>query len=74
MKIPKKIQVLLDRRERLADKLAETCSELDGWLSAQGMDTESYPLCDAISTGCMIYCEPLAAKQIVEEYIKEFNK
>ena len=29
MKIPQKIQMLLDRRERLAYQLMETCSELD---------------------------------------------
>ena len=32
MKIPKKIQTLLDRRERLAYQLNETCYKLDTWL------------------------------------------
>lgn len=71
MKIPKKIQILLDRRERLAYQLSETCCKLDTWLEENGADLTDEDLCDSIITGCMIYCEPDNAKTNVMEYIEK---
>lgn len=71
MKIPKKIQILLDRRELLACQLIETCSELDTWLEKNGADLTDTDLCDSTITGCMIYCEPGNAKTNVMDYIEK---
>lgn len=71
MKIPKKIQMLLDRRERLAYQLSEACSELDSWLEKNGADLTDVDLRDCTITGCMIYCEPDNAKINVMEYIEK---
>lgn len=71
MKIPKKIQTLLDRRERLAYQLSETCYKLDTWLEENGADFTDADLRDSIITGCMIYCEPNNAKTTVMEYIEK---
>ncbi len=70
MKIPKKIQMLLDRRQRLAYQLMETCSELDTWLEENGADLTDSDLCNCTITGCMIYCEPDNARTNVMEYIE----
>lgn len=70
MEIPKKIQRLLDRRERLAMDLMCVTSELDSWLIKNGADLTDSDLTDSTLTGCMIYCEPANAKSNVEDYIK----
>lgn len=70
MKIPKKIQNLLDRRERLAYKLISACAELDEWLEKNGADFCDPELADSTITGCMIYCEPDNAKNNVIDYIE----
>lgn len=63
MKIPKYVQNLIIRRERLAKKLMIVSVELDEWLEKQGI-----PLCaDYTVTGCMIYCEPETARECIEE-------
>ena len=51
MKIPQKIQTLLDRRERLAYQLMETCSELDTWLEENGANLQDADLRDCTITG-----------------------
>ena len=71
MKSPQKIQTLLDRRERLAYQLMETCSELDTWLEENGANLQDSDLRDCTITGCMIYCEPDNAKTTVMEYIEK---
>ena len=38
MKIPKKIQNIIDRRERLAMELLDVCEKLDSWLEKNGAD------------------------------------
>lgn len=70
MEIPKKIQKLLDRRERLAMDLISTTNELDSWLEKNGADLTDSELTDSTLSGCMIYCEPANAKSNVEDYIK----
>lgn len=70
MKIPQKIQTLLDRRERLAYQLMETCSELDTWLEENGANLQDSDLRDCTITGCMIYCEPDNAKQLLWNTLK----
>lgn len=70
MEIPKKIQKLLDRRERLAIDLINVTNELDTWLEKNGADLTDSEITDSTLTGCMIYCEPENAKSNVEDYIK----
>ena len=70
MEIPKKVQKLLDRREKLALELMEVTSKVDSWLEANGADLTDSDLTDSTLTGCMIYCEPGKARINVEDYIK----
>ena len=70
MEIPKNIQKLLDRRERLAMDLMHVTSELDSWLEKKGADFTDSKLKDSTLTGCMIYAEPGIARINIEEYIK----
>ena len=70
MDIPKKIQKLLDRRERLANDLLSVSTQLDEWLEENGADLTAPDLADSTLSGCMIYCEPENAKNSVEDYIK----
>lgn len=71
MKIPKEIKDKLKKRVQLAQDLMAVCAEIDGWLEEQGADFQDFDLKDSVLTGCMIYTEPDAARQIVEDYIKE---
>lgn len=70
MKIPQKIQKLLDRRERLAMELMTACETLDSWLEENGADLTDPDVANSTLSGCMIYCEPSNAKSNVENYIK----
>lgn len=70
MKIPKYVQNLIIRRERLANKLMIVSFELDEWLEKQGIPLGA----DYTATGCMIYCEPETARECVEEDILNFEK
>nr|DAY49516.1 MAG TPA: hypothetical protein [Caudoviricetes sp.] len=63
MKIPKRVQNLLDRREKLAMNLMSVSSELDTWLEKNGADFMDSDLVNSTLTGCMIYCEPGNAKK-----------
>ena len=70
MEIPKKIQKLIDKREKLAMDLIDACNALDNWLEKNGADFTDSDLIDSTLTGCMIYCEPKNAKSNVVDYIK----
>ena len=70
MIIPKKIQKLLERRERLALELMEVTSKVDSWLESNWADLTDSDLTDSTLSGCMIYCEPGNARINVEDYIK----
>ena len=70
MKIPKKIENMLNKKEKLAMKLISVSSELDKWLESKGVDLTDTDINDAVLSGCMIYAEPWTAKRIVQEYIE----
>ena len=70
MEIPKKIQKLIDKREKLAMDLIDACNALDNWLEKNGADFTDSDLIDSTLTGCMIYREPKNAKSNVVDYIK----
>ncbi len=70
MKIPKKIEKILDKRAKLALELMAVNSELDNWLESKGANLMDADIKDAVQTGCMIYAEPWTAKEIVQEYIE----
>lgn len=70
MKIPKYVQDLIIRRERLAIELMNVSSELDAWLERKGIPLGT----DYCETGCLIYCEPETARECVEEDILNFEK
>lgn len=71
MEIPKKIEKLLDRRQRLAEDLITIECELDAWLEGKGADLLDIDISDAVMSGCLIYCEPATAKAKVKAYIKD---
>lgn len=70
MKIPKKIDKMLDRREKLAIELTNINTEIDNWLESKGANLIDAELCDAVLTGCMIYAEPCTANRVVRDYIE----
>ena len=65
MKIPKYVEQMIKRRERLAWELIEVSCDLDEWLEKNNISTGT----DYTSTGCMIYCEPSTAARLVREDI-----
>ena len=65
MKIPKYVERLIQRRERLALELMEVSAGLDEWLEKNNISTAS----DYTSNGCMIYCEPSTTSRLVRENI-----
>lgn len=70
MEIPKYIEQLIQRREKLANKLNEVSVELGDWLKKNHISLgEDYTL-----SGCMIYCEPSMAADAVREDIINFDK
>lgn len=70
MRIHKRIEKLLDKRQKLAEELTLANIELDNWLEKNGADLTDVDICDAVLTGCLIYCEPSNAKRIVRNYIE----
>ena len=69
MNIPKYVQKLIDRRCKLARRLAEVCWELDEWLDKNNIECET---CDT-HTGVEIYCNPYASKNRVIEAINKHD-
>lgn len=65
MKIPKYVEQMIKRRERLAWELIEVSCDLDEWLEKNNVSTGT----DYTSTGGMIYWEPSTAARLVREDI-----
>ncbi len=74
MKIPKRIETLLNRREHYAWQLQAIETELCDWLSKQGIDLGHPDIQDAVLSGCLIYCEPSVARDVVTKYLEEYEK
>lgn len=73
MKIPKYVLNLMNRKRQYAMRLAEVSCQLDDWLEQQGIDLSDPSICDAVVSGCMIYCEPSVAYSIVKNYIENYK-
>ena len=73
MKIPKKIQNIIDRRERLAMELLDVCEKLDSWLEKNGADLTDSDIADSTISGCMIYCEPEKCKNCCGRIYQELH-
>ena len=43
---------------------------MDEWLKQNGTDLGDPELNDGVISGCMIYLEPVTARMLVEDYIK----
>lgn len=65
MKIPKYVERLIQRRERLGWELMSVSSDLDEWLEKNNIPIGT----DYTTTGCMIYYEPSTAAKLVREDI-----
>ena len=70
MDIPKKIDKLLDKREKLALELTDINTELDNWLLSKGANLMDSDIKDSVTTGCMIYAETWTANSNVRKYIE----
>lgn len=70
MKIPKKIDKLIEKRQKLAEELNAADLVLCEWLENKGINTAM--LQDSVATGCMMYCEPGTAANNVRKAIEEF--
>ena len=55
MKIPKKIQNIIDRRERLAMELLDVCEKLDSWLEKNGADLTDSDIAESKIIVLIIY-------------------
>ena len=71
MKIPLRIEYLLERREYLAFHLQVVEVQFCVCLTEKGADFSDTDICDSTISGCMIYAEPTTAKQNVRQYILE---
>jgi hypothetical protein len=69
MKIPKYVQNLIDRRCKLAARLAKVCWELDEWLDKNNIECETYDT----HTGVEIYCNPYSSKKRIIEAINKHD-
>ena len=70
MKIPKYIEALLEKREKLAYQLIDCDIKLTEWLKQNGADINDIDP-GATNGGVMIYVEPTTAKEVVRNYIYE---
>lgn len=61
--VPKYVLKALERRRKIANRLMEACAEVDALAKKFGIDMTEVP--EVFSTGCMIYCEPINAEEIV---------
>ena len=69
MKIPKKIDTLLNQRTRYAGMLDRVSFRLDKWLMEHGID----PGDANWMTGCEIYVNPYAAEAAVRKAIVDHD-
>ena len=65
MKIPKYVERLIKRRERLGWELMSVSSDLDNWLEKNNISAGT----EYTVTGCMIYCEPSTAADLIRKDI-----
>lgn len=65
MKIPSKINDLLIRRTKYAEKLQNICSELDIWLVKNNINPDEA----CYLSGCEIYVNPVIAEDAVRRAI-----
>lgn len=72
MKIPKYIDNLISRREKLAYELEGACHVLEEWLQENGWDDLSGDdLMEDTHGGAEIYCNPSESANRIRKYIKE---
>lgn len=71
MKIPKKIEKVIEKRRKLAEDLNSMSIILDNWIEEHGGNLGDPDIYDSVMTGCMIYCEPDNAAISVTKYILE---
>ena len=70
MKIPKKIDVLLEKRVRLANQLSKLNWELESFIEENGGNLSDSDIFCGVCGHVMIYEEPEEAEDIVRDYIK----
>lgn len=70
MRIPKKIEKILDKREKLSIELMHLNTQLDEWLENKGGNLTDPDIADGVLSGCMIYAEPWTANKVVRDYIE----
>lgn len=75
--IPKYVEKMLQRRQRLAEQLADVSCNIDAYCESIGIDMTSYDVVEngALATDIKIYCEPSVAyrltKKLIENHLNE---
>lgn len=75
--IPKYVEKMLQRRQRLAEQLANVSCDIDKYCESIGIDVTSYDVVEngALATDIKIYCEPSVAHRLTKELIeKQLNE
>jgi hypothetical protein len=65
MKIPKRIENLIDKRTKLAQDLNSVDLELTNWIDKHNVEVESYDYC----SGCEMYANPSASGERIKQAI-----
>ena len=69
MKLTKKVEAMIDRRTRLAEKLISACCAVDDYLAANGLEGEVED-CDWLG-GVEIYVNPSASGERIKQAIRK---
>lgn len=75
--MPKYVEKMLQRRQRLAEQLADVSCSIDAYCESIGIDMTSYDVVEngALATDIKIYCEPSVAyrltKKLIENHLNE---
>lgn len=72
MKLTKKVEAMIDRRTRLAERLLEACCEVDDFIKDNGLEGEVED-CDWL-TGVEIYANPCSSGERIKEAIRKHKE
>lgn len=72
MKLTKKVEAMIDRRTRLAEKLISACCAVDDYIQANGLEDEVDDF-DWL-TGCELYVNPSASGERIKQAIRNYGK
>ena len=71
MKIPKKMQKILQERTKAAQKFMACDAELVQWMESAGVDINSDVLRDHISGGCESIVNPKLSEDLIIQFLSD---